>query len=95
MSEGRRGMVLAINYELVSDATRGLESLRRLEELTPESERTSAQEAEGRELRKQLNILTVLPAIALWRVTGRGGETRASEEEIDEKYREFLRGIGQ
>ena len=35
VKEGRHGMVLAINYELVSDATRALDSLRRIEELTP------------------------------------------------------------
>ena len=33
VADDHRGMVLALNYELVSDATRALESLRRLEEL--------------------------------------------------------------
>lgn len=84
-------MVLATNYELVSDATRALDSLRRIEELTPDHEIDLEARVEYGNLRKRLLEHTTLPAIPAWRVTGRSADSgRATQVEIEELYRQFL-----
>ena len=90
VKEGRHGMVLAINYELVSDATRALDSLRRIEELTPADQLTLQEGADYTEVRGQLSGLLKLPALPAWRVTGPSSDPKhATQMEIDELYSQF------
>jgi hypothetical protein len=90
--DGLHGMVLAINYELISDATRALDALRRIEELTPDHQISVASRTEIEALREQLNPLTSLPALPRWRVQDpdAGGE-QASHAEIERLHAEYRR----
>jgi len=89
-SEGRKGMVLAINYELASDAMRALDALRRVEELTTAlSEGGDRGDLEA--VRRRLFDLTSLPALPLSRVRGDSSlSSRASQAEIEALYAQFI-----
>jgi hypothetical protein len=85
-------MVLALNYELVSDATRALDAMRRVEEIIPDHEISPAQRSRGSILREWLSSLTLLPALPAWRVQGPASDPRrASVAEIDNLYEAFRR----
>ena len=89
-TEGNRGNVLAVNYELVSDATRALDALRRIEELTPDHLMSSDQRARSIALRRWFSDLIALPALPKWRVSGQAsGPDQASQAEIDSLYEQF------
>ena len=87
-AEGRKGMVLAVNYELVSDSTRALQALRQLEELTPHGRLPEGAPAKIAALRTELTQHCLLPAIPAWRIQSRADD-RASPEEIEAAYQAY------
>jgi hypothetical protein len=97
ITEGLHGMVLAVNYELASDATRAIDALRRIEELTPDHELAPGQRAEFGAMRSRLARLIDLPSLPAWRVAARSGDTGyVPPAEIAALYERFLstRGDG-
>lgn len=84
-------MVLAINYELVSDATRAIDALRRVEELTPDDTLDAAQRSEFAALRARLASFVDLPALPEWRIVARSGDRGyVPPVEVDALWERFL-----
>ncbi len=77
----QKAMALAVNYELVSHASRALAELRKTEELAPDAQLSSAES-----MRRYLMSRASLPAISY------NATEVTSRDEIERRYQEHLEG---